>query len=824
MGFIINFWKKISYLGISKNASFANAKPIILTNRISLLVCLVCFLLFFNYWLHDVRSVAYLQFFSIFFFAFTLVLNYLKRFKASRVLFLASANISVFITSSMLGYESGEHLAYFPLMIAPFILFNKKEISLTWLFAIISGLGITFLEITNYELLSLGNLPLPLTKSLSMGNSIATVALVAIGIGYFRNISEEHIDTIIHDAYEDLKAIFNNSYDAIFILNPDTNDILDCNERALTIFGFKNRAEAFGKPFFSLQKNPVDTRIQDTHDSRVADRQYLTCEGTAFWGNLAITHVVTDDKALRIARVTDITESKKAEEKLKESEINYRKLASNIPDTDIFLFDNEWRIILAEGTIMQKQGLGPDFFEGKFIHNIIDATYKPHITPLYEAVLKGEQVTRDIAMGEEFLNMRGVPLRDTQGNISGGLMVSQDITLRKQNEQELVQAKEKAEDASIAKAQFLSTMSHELRTPLNAVIGISHLLLQEAPQPEQLENLHLLRFSAENLLALINDILDFSKIEVGKVVLETVGFNIRQLLDSTTQLQKIRANEKNLSLTLDIAPDVPDWVLGDPTRLSQILNNLLSNAIKFTSEGGVSLQVALRQKNQQIATLSFSVKDSGIGIPPDKIDTIFDQFSQADSHTTRQFGGTGLGLAITKKLLLLHNSNIQVSSQVGQGTLFSFDLTFGMEDEPKKEDKKSPSDAAKVALNGVKVLLVEDNAANLLIAGKFLKNWQVNFDQAGNGQQAIEKVSAHAYDLILMDLQMPVMDGYQAAIEIRKFNKQIPIIALTASAMLEVKAKIREAMMDDIVVKPFDPEDLYQKINTWATPRTTAIQ
>ncbi len=950
---IVKCWRVISSIGIDPNTGFSKYKPIILTNRIAFTIILLGFITLINYRINDLQSATNLQTISILFFGLPLVFNYFKRFRLAKITLLASANISLFLSSSLLGYGSGEHYAYFALMIGPFILFKREEKLWMWFFSVFSGFCLVMLEMTGYSLLLLRDLPEDMQKSVYLTNLGVTTVMVIFAINYFRNISEKHIDTIIHDAYEDLKAVFNNSYDAIFILNPHTKNIVDCNERALTIFGFKNHTEALGNSLFSLQKNPDDLRLPiDMHDSLVADRQYLTCEGKEFWGNLAITNVIIDDKALWIARVTDVTESKEssillenltrdlekvqeiaklsyfhldaktrevvycskriiqylslpdkpakpsleqlvadthpdyleqfmtcidlaltqripfnieipvlyhqqirwfstkselvtneqdevvtlictslditerkqAEEKLQESERNYRKLASNIPDTDIFLFDDQGRIILAEGTIMQRHGLSHGFFEGKHIYDIVDDAYKPLIVPLYEAVLQGEQVAQDIAMGEEFLNMRGVPLRDTQGNISGGLMVSQDITLRKQNEQELVQAKEKAEDASIAKAQFLSIMSHELRTPLNAVIGISHLLLEEAPQPEQLENLHLLRFSAENLLVLINDILDFSKIEAGKVVLETVGFNIRQLLDSTTQMQKIQADEKNLSLTLNIAPDVPDWVSGDPTRLSQILNNLLSNAIKFTSEGSVSLQVVLWQKNQQRATLSFSVKDSGIGIPPDKIDAIFDQFSQADSHTTRQFGGTGLGLAITKKLLLLHNSDIQVSSQVGQGTIFSFDLTFGVEDKPKKEEKKSSSDTAKVALNGVKVLLVEDNATNILIAGKFLKRWQVDFDQAGNGEQAIKKASAHAYDLILMDLQMPVMDGYQAAIEIRKFNKQIPIIALTASAMLEVKEKIRDAKMNDIVVKPFDPEDLYQKIHTWAAPRATAIQ
>ncbi|MEK6481706.1 PAS domain S-box protein [Catalinimonas sp. 4WD22] len=381
-------------------------------------------------------------------------------------------------------------------------------------------------------------------------------------------------------------------------------------------------------------------------------------------------------------------------------------------------------------------------------------------------------------------------------------------------EEELIEAKRQAEHASMAKAQFLSTMSHEIRTPLNAVIGISHLLLQDDPKPEQLENLHALRFSGENLLALINDILDFSKIEAGKIEFEEVDFSLGQLLKGIQHSLAFKAEEKGVALRISQEEAIPETLTGDPTRLSQIMNNLVSNAIKFTQQGSVEVRVRIASQEEGKVKLTFEVEDSGIGIPEDKQSHIFDSFSQASSDTTRHYGGTGLGLAITKKLLELQGSQIQLNSREGEGSLFYFELEFKASSQ-RIEDKSVflQGNQPFRSLEGYKVLLVEDNKMNVIVARQFLNKWKLAFEHAENGQEAVDRViGGEQYDLILMDLQMPVLDGYEASLHIRKVFPALPIIALTASAMLEIQERVYKVGMNDFVTKPFNPNELYHKI------------
>ena len=386
-----------------------------------------------------------------------------------------------------------------------------------------------------------------------------------------------------------------------------------------------------------------------------------------------------------------------------------------------------------------------------------------------------------------------------------------EALVRELNEKqiELLEAKHEAETATKRKSEFLSTMSHEIRTPLNAVVGISHLLQEDQTRSEQLENLNILKFSAENLVALVNNILDFNKIEAGKIELELASFNLSHLLASIHHAHLLQAKKKNISLEVDVASDVPIMLTGDPTRLAQILHNLVGNAVKFTNDGSVKVSVACQSAEKASSTLRFTISDTGIGISEDKLEVIFDSFTQANADTTRRYGGTGLGLAITKRLIELYNSKIKVESKEGAGSTFYFDLKLATSDA-ELEEALLPDilQNAFSSARGKRVLLAEDNEINVLIAKKHLAKLEVTLDIAQNGEEAVSMVKSSSYDLILMDLHMPLMNGFDAAKEIRSMDENIPIIGLTAAVEDETQLKMQEVGIDEWIFKPIEPKIL----------------
>jgi signal transduction histidine kinase/CheY-like chemotaxis protein/ligand-binding sensor domain-containing protein len=386
-----------------------------------------------------------------------------------------------------------------------------------------------------------------------------------------------------------------------------------------------------------------------------------------------------------------------------------------------------------------------------------------------------------------------------------------------EREQDLLKAKEEAEKSSHAKAEFLSVMSHEIRTPMNAVVNLTNYLLEDNPSPEQIESLSILKFSANNLLAIINDVLDFNKIESGEVNIEYINFDLMELLESIKYGMSANAKKKGIYFFLNADLNLTNMLVGDPNRLVQVLNNLIGNAIKFTDKGSVKLILTVEAEINAEIKIKFEVKDTGIGIPQDKANYVFNMFTQAASDTTRKYGGTGLGLAITKRLLELQNSEIKLSSVVDKGSIFSFVLNFGKGTSlSAKPILGATKNQLKGDLRGVKILVVEDNAVNVLVVKKFLKKWGLEFTHAADGQAALDKVKEELFDLILMDIHMPIMDGYTATKAIRSMGiehyEKTPIIALTASALMDNRNRIYEAGMNDIVVKPFNPQELYNML------------
>ena len=378
----------------------------------------------------------------------------------------------------------------------------------------------------------------------------------------------------------------------------------------------------------------------------------------------------------------------------------------------------------------------------------------------------------------------------------------------------LTKAREQAEQGLVAKSDFLSTMSHEIRTPLNSVIGMSHLLLKSNPREDQAERLEVMLFSANNLLSIVNDVLDYNKIEAGKITFEYIKMDLASIARNIIKGLQVSAEDKGIELKLDIDPALQNKVLGDPTRAYQVMNNLVHNAIKFTKAGYVQVGLTVLEQTEKTITVRVEVKDTGIGISADKQKVIFERFTQADSSTSRSFGGTGLGLAITKRILELRNSSLQLESEEGKGSTFYFTKTFNKSIKTTAQEEQEdnlPKEADK-PLTGISVLLVEDNAMNVMVAKSFLQRWGATIDVAVNGQEALDKLDTARHRLVLMDLHMPVMDGYEATREMRAKGVTIPIVALTADLPKDIEEEVKATGLDGIVVKPFLPDELYRKV------------
>ena len=387
---------------------------------------------------------------------------------------------------------------------------------------------------------------------------------------------------------------------------------------------------------------------------------------------------------------------------------------------------------------------------------------------------------------------------------------------RKRYQEGLIKARYQALEAAKAKESFLANMSHEIRTPMNAINGMCNLIAKGDLDSKQKQYLSAVKKSAENLLVIINDILDFSKIEAGKLELETIEFSLRDVINQVVKIQTIKASEKSLLLYHYIDPKLPEVVWGDPYRLNQILLNLISNSIKFTLEGSISLDCKVIATHDDLYTIAIEVRDTGIGIDEDKLDSIFETFTQVDSSITRKFGGTGLGLAITQQLVGLHNGgSISVRSKKGIGTTFTIHLDYpkGVKIQIDNDKKRLEQKNMQTNLNGIKVLVAEDNEFNTLLVLSILEEWGINTKTVVNGLLAIDALKNEKFDLILMDVQMPEMGGFEAAQIIRtEMNLNIPIIALTANALKGDDLKCIAAGMDDYVSKPFEPEELRTKI------------
>lgn len=521
----------------------------------------------------------------------------------------------------------------------------------------------------------------------------------------------------------------------------------------------------------------------------------------------------------------DITRIKIIEEALRESEEKYKHLFNSAADA-IYLetfSDNEEhisRFIEVNDVACRRMGYSRvEFLSMPSSRIIADRNHdktreylralenQPHITVENIHVTKeGLEIPVEVNIQCFELNGKRV-----------WLSIARDITERKQVETELLKAKERAEAANRAKSEFLANMSHEIRTPLNGMVGMINLTMRTELTYEQRENLMVAKGCVDSLLKVINDILDFSKMEAGKLEIDSMVFNIRNLVDETVRAHTIQAEEKNLSFNYYFDAEIPSYLVGDSVRIKQILNNLLGNALKFTERGGVELSIRQRACNEDMVELEFKVSDTGIGIAESEIDRLFKSFSQGDGSITRKFGGTGLGLSISKQLVDLMGGRIWVESVKGQGSQFFFTLPLKIGHEELQE-KRSPGHLDTLGIS-LKLLLVEDDRVNQIVFVKMLEGLKHIVRIAENGKEALEILKKEKFDVIFMNIQMPEMDGIEAVSRIRLMEgpgRHTPIVAMTGYALAGDKERFLSLGMDEYISKPIQMEELFSLIDRYA--------
>jgi PAS domain S-box-containing protein len=511
----------------------------------------------------------------------------------------------------------------------------------------------------------------------------------------------------------------------------------------------------------------------------------------------------------------------KQKQKLNQSRTLYKQLVEDAGDI-IFRADSAGLINYMNPIGRHVLGLSENDLIGKHFTELIDRKFQAEALDLFSEQINSNIVNRYqefpyvVGYGKSLWFGQNITLIYEDDGIIGVQVVARDITERKKFEAELLKAKEIAEESELAKEKFLANMSHEIRTPMNAIYGLANILMDKDLSDEDLESVRAINHSANNLIRIINDILDFSKIESGNVQLENQGFSLKKVLDGVNQTLNLVAKEKDIELRTKVDSDVPNDLIGDQIRLRQILLNLKNNGIKFTESGCVETRVRLKERKAKECKLIFEVKDTGIGIPENKLQSIFRSFTQASDDTSRKYGGTGLGLTIAKELIELQSGSIQVDSVPGQGSTFSFDLTFQLSNTFDQTEQVRKVDYSMLELVGYKFLMAEDNPMNQLLARKVFSKWNCSIEFANNGKIAIDKLNVNDYDLVLMDLQMPEMDGYQATKYIRQEMRQpkseIPIIAITAHALRGESEKCISIGMNDYISKPFDQLELFEKI------------
>lgn len=619
------------------------------------------------------------------------------------------------------------------------------------------------------------------------------------------------------------------------IVTDTEGNILFISKNVELLTGY-SAGELKGKPITICMPRTYRDEIADmvqrvvatSSNSNTLELEIFTKSRINKWINCRIAPLRKDTDEVEELQIViwDIDEEKRMREELDMLALEQKKqqqllqnIIDNLPNF-IFVKDTEGKYLLANKKLQQlikvdsPAGIGVRITEFLQEENLPDQYSESDRQVIENKAVVSFEERYPVNGIPHYFQIVKFPLFDDDGNVSFICGITTDITEHRESENELRTARKIAEQAKTAQETFLANMSHEIRTPMNGIIGMSNLLLSTKQDEEQKEFTETILESSRNLLSIINDLLDFSKIKSGKFLFETAPFKVKHTIKKAIYPLQFKAEEKQIGLNLHIADEVPEVLIGDQLRLQQIVINLAGNAIKFTAKGAVDIYLSAEKIPDEKIMLTMDVTDSGIGIPENKLDYIFESFTQNNVNTSRQYGGTGLGLAIVKQLAEMQHGAVKVTSKIGAGSTFSVSIPFKVgKTVPVAEKNAIAIDNGTALLNGMQILVAEDNLINQKVVKNTLMKQGAQVDVALNGREAIDLVQQQFYDVILMDLQMPEVDGYKATRHIRQVLKiNVPIIAMTADALKGEAEKCFEAGMNGFVSKPFDPNDLYQQL------------
>lgn len=761
---------------------------------------------------------------------------------------LASLGLTVILPWIVTGGSAGTGL-WFSIPYVCWVFFlNERGVAIFWLvlyavaaavIAYLASLGITTIAYTTAQLL----------------NMLLIYVLTVVLLYLFDRIRDSHVQISIDEIEERKKAeerlqMANEQLFVFFNLNPVATYIASStdvkfrfvNEAFLKML-LLDRETVIGKSSLELgivtpEENERILNFLKENESHFAGYEYRLKNGKGETLDvLGYNEVMQmDGNDYYIGTMQNISDIKDKEERL-------RKLSEF---QDIMLNGTDYSIITTEAKtgVITSFNKGAEKMTGYTEEEMVGKTTPAILHDFDEVVAKAKELSKEL--GEDIMPGLDVfhrkvelgyasdinewtfirkdktritielsisLLRNKEGAILGYIGIAKDITERKKLENELRMAKQVAEESVILKEAFLANMSHEIRTPMNAIIGFTDLLLRKQLPSQELDYVQTIKRSGENLLRIINDILDVSKIDSGVMEFEEHPISIREVFSSLNIMLSQKARDKQLKLEFEFDIGIPDTVLGDPTRLTQIILNLVGNAIKFTKSGGIYVFAKLLEEKEGKCQIEFSVKDTGIGIAQDKLKSVFERFSQAEAHTTRNYGGTGLGLSIARQLVTLQGGSMHVTSELGKGSVFIFILPFKKTEQKFVNTQLNYSAIDIERLSQLNILVVEDNPINIKFISSLFSNYNIETEIAENGKIAVAKVKENDYDLILMDIEMPEMNGYQATEVIRhELKNQVPIIAMTAHAMAGEQEKCISLGMNDYISKPINSNLLFEKM------------